>query len=113
MKEHIFFDEKLLKQLKRTHKSHTEYTEDNSALKDLFRKNINRPTLGTMVEVICKYGYDDEKDSVRKFQNKVNSGNYDDNDIEIFKGIIEEYQTQIMEALEQGINTEMTKLEDE
>lgn len=97
---HDFFTDDLLKQLKKTSKSHSKFTNENNALKSKFRTCINPPTLGTIVSVVCKFGYKDEQKKIKAFSQKVESGNFDDVDIELFKNIIESYKSQIMNELE-------------
>lgn len=97
---HEIFTKELEKQLTKTTKSHSKFVNDNSELKRLFKTAINSPTLGTIVQVVIRFGYKDEKDYVKEFYEKVDANNFDDVDVEIFKNIVNRYIPQVMDALE-------------
>lgn len=99
MKSDELFGKDLLKKLSKTHKSHSTFSSDNREMKRAFKERINRPTLDCISSVIHNFGFDEEKDEIKNFYEKVNSGNYDDADVEAFKELIEPYMDQIKEKL--------------
>lgn len=101
MKKELFSKE-LDKILKKTHDTHVAFNVSNKKMKSIFQQNFNKKTLGCVYEVVDKIGYDVEKDGVKAFLDKVDSGNYDDNDVEMFKARIEPYIDQIMKKLREA-----------
>lgn len=90
----------LIKQLEATTRSHAKFTKDNSKLKSILKKAMSIKELETITDVVNAHGYPDDKIIIAVFQEKVNSGNIDDNDIYEFKKVIEPYMEQIEIELE-------------
>ena len=61
-------------------------------------------TLECIQDVIKDLGFDNEKELLDDFLNKVHAGNYDDNDVESFKELVEPYMDQIMKKLKESKN---------
>lgn len=99
MKTDELFGKDLIKKLSKTHKSHANFSTDNREMKKAFKERINKPMLKCISDTIHKFGYDEEKNEINNFYDKVNSGNYDDADVEAFKELIEPYMDQIKEKL--------------
>lgn len=99
MRKDTIFDKEFIKQLRKTHKSHQEFDAENHELKLQFKKNISNMELEIIIDTVVEYGYQEQIENVKKFRELVNSGNYDDVNIEIFKEIVENYNDEIMEAL--------------
>lgn len=101
MKDISLMNKQMQKKLEKTHKSHACYTQQNAELKALFRANFPRDTLITIQNVIEVGGYDKDKEKMKSFFDKVNTENYDDNDIEGFKLLIKPYTQAIINALKE------------
>lgn len=100
MNEKIFYGKDLLKNIKEASDKHAEYTEALKNVKNSFRKNFDKNTLTQIEDCYSKLAYDEQVCQMRDFVNKVNNGNFDENDIEIFKMLIEPYLEEIYERIE-------------
>lgn len=106
MDKNVIFDKEMLKQIKKTSEAHSVYTEENNKLKKLFKKKIGRNDLEAIMNVVENCGYDDQKDTIKKFKDLVNVGNHDVTSIVLFKDIVDNYTQEIINALENEKNTE-------
>lgn len=102
MKIEELFGKDLIKKLNKTHKSHSSFTQDNMEMKQLFKTIFNKRVISCIAEVVDEIGYKEEKETYEEFYQKLDSGNYDDNDVEIFKNLVIPHIDQIMERLKEG-----------
>lgn len=100
MDKNVIFDKEMLKQIKKTSEAHSVFTEENNKLKRLFKQKIGRSDLDIIKDVVDILGYDDQKDTLKKFKDLVNAGNHDVTSIVAFKEIVDNYYPEIMKSLE-------------
>lgn len=101
------FTNEFIKKLKKTNKTHAQLTNDTKELKQAFKKCFDNPTLGTLINILMKYAHEDDKKKIRNFKTKVDSGNFDDVDLNFFKEIVDTYLEQIMNELENNNDEEL------
>lgn len=100
------FTKELDRELKKTKEAHVTFVKNNRDMKIAFKKVFTKKTLECIFEVINAQGFDDEKINMKEFILKVDSGNYDDNDVEIFKEVIAPYIDDILDTLKKAGNME-------
>lgn len=100
MDKNVIFDKKMLKQLKKASEAHSVFTEENNKIKKLFKEKISSSDLDVIKDVVDILGYDDQKDTLKKFIDLVNAGNHDVTSIVAFKEIVDNYYPEIMKSLE-------------
>uniref|UniRef100_UPI003FEEC397 hypothetical protein n=1 Tax=Roseburia sp. TaxID=2049040 RepID=UPI003FEEC397 len=100
MKAEDFFGKDLNKALNKSRKSHASFEDNNKVMKREFKKTFNAKTLQKITEIVDEAGaFDHEKDQLKNFVKKVNAGNFDDSDVDIFKEVIRPYMDRISEEL--------------
>ena len=93
----IINTKKLDKQLAKTEKTKTKYTEQREVLKDIFINTYDKPTVIALIRLILKtdLAREEEKIFVRNFERSYESGNFDETQIKQFKKLFIQYKDNI------------------